>query len=288
MNDLISIIMPAFAVEKHATYFSQAISGIMGQTYTHWELIIACDGGSKQTIDVMLKTISTLNNGKSDNRIKIYKSNGQFGPGVIRNMAIKYATGKYLTFHDTDDYSEPTRFEKLLAKMDGNGIVASNVLVKVLYDSTGHTVREKIYAGQCLDKLINEKKVKSPIHLPSALISADLFKSLGGFEKYKYSSDALLAIKLSYFRELQGISIIPMVNEPLFIWNRHSHSITTLFANAYTLKKCQSAQRKPLKRKFREKLLKGEVKKGDSVKKLKQELGLIDNLTKSGDLIKVK
>ena len=52
------------------------------------------------------------NYAKHDNRIKIYnkKKGGLSSP---RNYGLKYATGEYICFIDSDDYIEPTLLKKL-------------------------------------------------------------------------------------------------------------------------------------------------------------------------------
>jgi glycosyltransferase involved in cell wall biosynthesis len=278
MNEMISIIMPAYGVENHLDFFKKAIKGILEQTYVNWELLIVCDGNFPNTINCVAKVVKSLKNKK----IKLFRSSKQYGPGIIRNMAIPYIKGKYLTFHDTDDYSEKTRFEKLINKIDKNGVIASGVVVNNLVDNVN---RYKYHdAENLLDKLVKMKKLKVPIHFSSALISTDLFKNLGGFEKYKYSSDSIFSIKLGYYRELLNIEKIPIIDEPLFTWNRHPKSITTFGENSYILKKCIKAQRKPIIKIFREQYINNEIKIGDGSKKIRQYLGIKNNLSKLEEL----
>jgi glycosyltransferase involved in cell wall biosynthesis len=284
MSELISIIMPVFAVEKHITFFEKALEGIINQTYINWELIIACDGGFKTTVDAVNAVVKKYN----DKRIRLFKSTKQFGPGIVRNMAFRYANGNYLTFHDSDDWSEPERFEKLMSQIDANGIVASQVKVQFLYDSTGHSIKDKEYSGKALDILIQDRKVRAPICMASSIMTRGVFNMMGGFEKFKYSSDAIFVIKLAYLREMTGAGPIPLIDEFLLTYNRHSHSVTTTFGNAYTLRKCQKAQRKPLMKVFREKFLKGEVGIGSDKKLIKRALGIIDNLKDASGLVEVK
>ena len=282
MPNLISIIMPAFAVEKHLVHFEKAIECIIKQTYTNWELLIVCDGGFKTTIDMVLQTINKY----KDKRISVYKSAKQCGSGAVRNMAIQYIKGKYVTFHDSDDYSMPDRFEKLMAQMDANGIVTSHVKVHTLYGEDGG-VRDKRYSGESFNALVEKRKVKTPFCLPASIMTVDLFKAMGGFEKYMYSTEPILAIKIAYLREMLGMPKVPVVDDFLMVYNRHPHSVTTKFENAYNVKKCQSAQRKPLIRIFRERYLKGEIKKGAAKKDIMKELFIVNNINKM-QLIKVK
>lgn len=98
-----SVIMPVYNVEK---YIETAIKSVLNQTYENFELLIINDG----TRDDSMKIVSKYQN--KDDRIKIYnKQNG--GLSSARNYGLKYATGQYICFIDSDDYIEDTMLEKL-------------------------------------------------------------------------------------------------------------------------------------------------------------------------------
>lgn len=98
-----TIIMPVYNVEK---YIEKAIQSVLDQTYSNFELLIINDG----TNDDSMKIAS--NYAKRDNRVKIYnKKNG--GLSSARNYGLKYATGEYICFVDSDDYIEATLLKKL-------------------------------------------------------------------------------------------------------------------------------------------------------------------------------
>ena len=50
---------------------------------------------------------------RRDSRIQIYQQSHK-GPGAARNLGIKLAQGKYLSFLDSDDFFEPEMLEKLV------------------------------------------------------------------------------------------------------------------------------------------------------------------------------
>ena len=285
MGGLISVLMPVFLVIKHKKLFTEAISGILNQTYSNWELLIASDGDDKDNIKCIRDVVFDLGN---DNRIKIFNTEKNYGPGVIRNILFNISNGKYITTHDSDDFSEPTRFEELMNIMDENGIVASNVKMITKFDNGAENIRIKGYTGgDKLDLLISQKKVRPPIHLPSAIISSKLFKEMGGFEMQRYSSDSCMAIKIGYLREMTFVKSIPVIDRPLFVWNRHSHSITTLFKNKLIVKRCQSVQRKPLIRGFRKQIIDGKVLRGGRPEHIKTILGINNNLNNLPNLIEI-
>lgn len=94
MEDLISIIIPAYNVEK---YISKCLESIINQTYSNIEIILVDDGSTDTTTKICDEYA------KKDKRIiVIHKKNG--GQSEARNYALKKAKGKYITFLDSDDY----------------------------------------------------------------------------------------------------------------------------------------------------------------------------------------
>ncbi len=89
-----SIIMPVYNVEK---YVEKTIKTIINQTYKNFELIVVNDGTKDNSVEIIKKIQ------KKDGRIKVYnKENG--GLSSARNYGLKYATGDYVCFVDSDDY----------------------------------------------------------------------------------------------------------------------------------------------------------------------------------------
>ena len=54
IDDLVSIIMPAYNAEK---YIAEAIESVLKQTYTNWELIIVNDCSTDATEQIIKKYI---------------------------------------------------------------------------------------------------------------------------------------------------------------------------------------------------------------------------------------
>lgn len=109
MKDLVSVIVPVYNVEK---YIYRCITSIINQSYSELEIILVDDGSSDSSglicDEYALK----------DKRIKvIHKKNG--GLGYARNSGLDCATGKYVTFIDSDDYVEQDMIEKLYKDLIG-------------------------------------------------------------------------------------------------------------------------------------------------------------------------
>ena len=124
-NQLISVIVPIYKVEA---YLIRCVESIVNQTYQNLEIIFVDDGSpdncSKVCDEWSIK----------DSRIKvIHKKNG--GLSDARNAGMKIATGKYISFIDSDDYVALDFFETLLSVMEKeNSDIAECNVVKFYED----------------------------------------------------------------------------------------------------------------------------------------------------------
>ena len=103
-NDLISIIIPVYKVEK---YLEKCIESVLKQTYTNLQVILV-DDGSPDNCGKICDEYA-----KKDSRIEvIHKVNG--GLSDARNVGIAKAKGKYIGFVDSDDYIKEDMYEILI------------------------------------------------------------------------------------------------------------------------------------------------------------------------------
>jgi len=108
MAALVSVIIPVYNVEK---YLNRCLESIVGQTYNNLEIILV-DDGSTDSSGLICDEWA-----KKDSRIKvIHKLNG--GLGYARNSGLSLATGKYLSFVDSDDYLKITTYSDLINIME--------------------------------------------------------------------------------------------------------------------------------------------------------------------------
>ena len=108
IDDLVSIIMPAYNAEK---YIEEAIESVLKQTYRNWELIITDDKSTDDTPKILDEYI------RKDARIKVIYLKNNSGTAIARNTSIEYASGRYLAFLDSDDIWKPIKLEKQLKFM---------------------------------------------------------------------------------------------------------------------------------------------------------------------------
>lgn len=103
MNDLISVIVPVYNVEK---YLNRCVDSILLQTYKNLEIILVDDGSTDSSGNICDEYA------KKDNRIQvIHKVNG--GLSSARNAGLDIVNGKYISFIDSDDYIKNDMIESL-------------------------------------------------------------------------------------------------------------------------------------------------------------------------------
>ena len=104
----VSVIVPIYNVEK---YLNRCLDSLVNQTLKDIEIILVNDGSTDGSKDIA-KTYE-----KEYQNVKLYnKKNG--GLSDARNYGLKYATGKYVAFIDSDDYADITLYEKMYKKAE--------------------------------------------------------------------------------------------------------------------------------------------------------------------------
>lgn len=104
MNELISIIIPVYNIEK---YLKNCLDSVCNQTYTSLQIILVDDGSTDSSGDICDQYA------RHDNRILvIHKENG--GLSDARNAGMRVVEGAYIGFVDGDDWIEPDMYENML------------------------------------------------------------------------------------------------------------------------------------------------------------------------------
>ena len=109
----ISVIVPVYNTEK---YVEKCLKSIAEQKMNDLEIIIVNDGSTDNS-EIIIK--QWIEKNKENIKIKyLNKKNG--GLSETRNFALPYATGKYISFIDSDDYIDSNLYSHLEQFMDDN------------------------------------------------------------------------------------------------------------------------------------------------------------------------
>lgn len=107
---LLSIIIPCYNSEL---YLDRCINSLINQTFAtkDLQLIFINDASTDHTLSILLKYET-----KYPELITVIDSPTNLKQGGARNLGLKYATGTYVGFVDSDDWVEPDMYEQLYNK----------------------------------------------------------------------------------------------------------------------------------------------------------------------------
>lgn len=98
----VSVIVPVYNSSK---YLRRCMDSIVEQTLQNIEVICVNDGSTDDSLEILREYES------KDNRVKVITQENQ-GCWAARNTGMDVASGKYLSFIDSDDYIELNLYEK--------------------------------------------------------------------------------------------------------------------------------------------------------------------------------
>lgn len=114
MKPLISVIIPIYNTGDSAV---KLLNKLTKQSYENLEIICVDDGSKDSSFDLVTEFIrqSKLKNKNLNMTILRQKNQGAAG---ARNLGLKKASGKYVTFIDSDDEVKKTHIEDLLKSLE--------------------------------------------------------------------------------------------------------------------------------------------------------------------------
>ncbi|SDJ27227.1 glycosyltransferase family 2 protein [Natribacillus halophilus] len=99
---LVTVIMPVYNAED---VIRTSLDSILKQTWTNLEVLVT-DDCSKDSTAQIVETYAA-----DDSRVRLIKAESNGGAYVARNLALKEATGDFITVNDADDWSHAEKIE---------------------------------------------------------------------------------------------------------------------------------------------------------------------------------
>ena len=104
MKPKVSVIVPIYNTAK---YLPKCLNSIIRQTYQNLEIILINDGSTDNSSKIIRQYA------KKDPRIQVINQKNA-GQSSARNSGLQKATGKYISFIDSDDEVSPLFIEHLI------------------------------------------------------------------------------------------------------------------------------------------------------------------------------
>lgn len=224
----ISVIIPCYNVEP---YIDQCVESIINQTYgiENMEIILVDDCSTDGT----LEKLQTWEQRYPDNIILI-PLDKNIKQGGARNVGLKYASGNYIGFVDSDDWIELDMYEHMVQKMD---TYQCDAVVCGVYRNS-QDGKMAIFTKSDKDVYYSQEKnvIEGEKNLPSMA---------GGINSRLYNADFLRSCNVSFpeglkYEDNYWGSIVALYYHSLYIMKecfyhyRENISSTTLSRNDYS------------------------------------------------------
>lgn len=218
MQDLISIIIPVYKVEK---YISRCLDSILNQTFQNFEIILINDVSPDNSIKIAESYAD------KDSRIRIIHNEENSGAGWSRMVGYTHARGEYVTFCDPDDYLPENSLEILYEAItrDSTADMCIGDYQRVYPDGSKSEVFENklIYGNDKISVAKSTLNRHTPHFLWNKIYKRELFEysEIVTYKNFSNSSDEFL-----FFQLLQFTKKVINVNKLVYYYYDNKNSST--------------------------------------------------------------
>lgn len=214
-TSLVSIIIPVYNTAK---YLPRCLNSVLNQTYQNLEIIIVDDGSTDNSPEIIKKYAA------KDNRIKITHQKNA-GLSAARNTGIAKATGKYISFVDSDDEISHNMIKKLFSVLQNNNADISVCSFKEVYSNGKVAHFSQNYPPRIYD---TTEALQAMLQEHGFMVSATmkLFPTIY-FKNIKFPIGKLhedLGTTYALIMKAAKVSFIP---DELYIYHHHNNSIVS-------------------------------------------------------------
>jgi glycosyltransferase involved in cell wall biosynthesis len=174
-NPLVTVLMPAYNAEK---YIAEAISSVLKQSFTDFELLIINDGSTDETE----KVINSFN----DPRIASVSQPNK-GVSAALNLGLSYSRAPYIVRFDADDICYPDRLKvqyEFITNYPEYSIVGS---AADYVDAEGHHIFTHHPAAHLNEEIHQLKYSVCPFIHSSVIYKKELIVKHGGYNEHAYT-----------------------------------------------------------------------------------------------------
>jgi glycosyltransferase involved in cell wall biosynthesis len=199
----VSVIITTFNDQNR---IATAIESLRQQSYTNIEMIIVDDASTDNT-QSQVEEIQ-----KIDSRLKYIRMPTNVGPYVSKSAGFLVAQGEFITCHDSDDWSHPSKIEQQVKPLLENSYLVATASKWVRLSDDGIAYARSTFPFLRLN--------------PSSLMMRKRVMEswIGLWDCVRTGADSEIIARV---RAIFGSSSIAMINKPLSIGSHRSNSLMT-------------------------------------------------------------
>lgn len=213
----VSVIIATY---NRAHLLGTAIGSVLAQTYDDYEIIVADDGSSDGTSDLVA---SYQKNDKAKSRLHYFYQDNQ-GKSVALNNALALAKGEWIAFLDSDDFWLPDKLERQFQALeqlsnrhgacftDGQ-FVNNSHMETTTFEFFGQRYNKEIGVLENTARIFAERP--AGVSIVTLVCRAELVQKAGGFDPdLRFTEDYDFLFRLALLTDFC------FVNQPLVVIDR--------------------------------------------------------------------
>ena len=221
---LFSVIIACYNCQD---YLDETLNSLLNQTLSfedNIQVILVNDGSSDNTGEICQKYLNQY----PENFIYLYQENQ--GQAVARNNGLKYASGKYINFLDSDDKFSSTTFKEVLDFFENHSEINFVSIPMFFFDGEDgeHPLNYKFEKTKVVD--LNIDWDYPQLHANASFFKRELFPKYQFAENIVSSEDSLMINKMLIDMPKYGV-----VKNAKYWYRRRKNNSSTL--NSVYLKK---------------------------------------------------
>ena len=176
----ISVITPAYNCSKT---IEDTYNSLLSQTYKLWEWIVVEDHSVDDSFAFIAKMV------KGDSRVKLLRTKKNSGSAAARNVGLHNASGKYITFLDSDDFLDSNYLEEQLKFIKLNGPIVSSGYRRMTSKSVTEFIVPDLMSYRTILK-------GNPISCLTTMYDRDIIGNVFFPENFKYCEDYIFWLNI--------------------------------------------------------------------------------------------
>ena len=208
---LVSVIINCYNGEK---YLREAIDSVIAQTYTNWEIIFWDNQSTDSTAEIVKSY--------KDDRIRYYYAPEHTPLGEARNLAMKKADGKYISFLDADDIWNENIILKFVDKLESDSDLCL-VFCRFNVMNNSFIRRNRLLISDC-DGYITAEDFISGYSL--GMSGAAIRKQVLNCNGIRFNEDFSLIEDYDFFIRTANLGKIYYISTPYFTYREHGDNLS--------------------------------------------------------------
>lgn len=213
---LVSILVPVYNGEKYVQLF---LDSALNQLFDDFEIVIVDNMSTDNSVKIIRGYVEAF-----PDKIQLFSAGVHHDRvGVMRNLALSYAQGKYVYICDCDDILHPNGLKELVetAEEYGCDLVCGWGYTVAVNDDESISSMSPLYKRQS-QKVGAQTAIMGGVELWLRLIRRDLLDKVGPFPDVFFEDVAYLPVLQSYAENIR------FVNTVVYYYLRRNSSATGL------------------------------------------------------------